>query len=135
MTMNPIFTIWFFIIPGIVTAFALMFGNFSEHIFVHPDIATMPQNLKSYQYNCALSMQMMSDGYNQTSFNNGYHVTHHINSRIHWHDMPSHFMNNLEKYAENNAVVFQGIDVFGIGFNVFIGRWDLLADWVIVFTR
>jgi hypothetical protein len=38
----PIFTLYTLVIPGLVAGGALMFGNFSQHIFVHPDVATMP---------------------------------------------------------------------------------------------
>lgn len=125
---NFIFTLWAGIVPGLVTGGALMFGNFSQHIFVHPDIEHMEQNLKSYPYNCALSLQSMNHFENQYAFNDGYHITHHINSRIHWTDMPKHFLDNLETYAENNALIFDGLGFFDIGLHVFMGWWDGLAD-------
>ena len=130
-----IFTIWFGLAPGLITGLALMFGNFSQHIFVHPNIATMKQNLKSYEFNCALSLQSINHFDNQYAFNDGYHVTHHINSRIHWTDMPSHFMKNLEKYAENDALVFQQVGFFDIGLHVFLGWWDALADHYVHLTK
>jgi hypothetical protein len=37
-----IFTLYTLLLPGIFCGFAMMFGNFSQHIFVHPDIGTMP---------------------------------------------------------------------------------------------
>jgi len=135
MKMNPIYTIWAGVVPMIVTGFALMFGNFSQHIFVHPSIATMPQNLKSYEFNCALSLQSINHFDNQHAFNDGYHVTHHINSRVHWTDLASHFLNNLEKYVENDVLVFDGLGFFDIGLNVMLGRLDYLADHYVHFTK
>lgn len=55
MNSHPIFTFYIFVLPAVICAFALMFGNFSQHIFVHPDVATMPQDLKSNRFNCALT--------------------------------------------------------------------------------
>ena len=53
---SPIFCIWTWIIPFVVLGFIMMFGNFSQHIFVHPQIATMKQDFKSVEYNCALTI-------------------------------------------------------------------------------
>ena len=38
---NYIFTIYAFCLPGFACGLLMMFGNFSQHIFVHPDVATM----------------------------------------------------------------------------------------------
>ena len=132
---HPEFTLWAGILPFVVTGLIMMFGNFSQHIFVHPSIATMPQKLKSYEFNCALSLQSMNHFDNQFAFNDGYHVTHHINSQCHWTDMPSHFLNNLEKYAENDPVVFDGLGFFDIGVHVFLGWYDGLYDHYVHFTK
>jgi len=114
--------------PGIFAGFMMMFGNFSQHIFVHPDIATMPQVLKSYEFNCALSLQSINHFDNQYSFNDGYHVSHHINSRTHWTDLPYEFINNLDKYADYKCVVFDNLGFFDVGFLVMCRRWDTLYD-------
>lgn len=132
---TPIFTLWAMIIPLVATGLAMMFGNFSQHIFVHPSIATMPQNLKSYEFNCALSLQSINHFDNQHAFNDGYHVTHHINSRVHWTELASHFLNNIEKYVANDVLVFDGLGFFDIGLNVFLGRLDVLADHYVHFTK
>ena len=84
MTNWPIFTFYTLVLPSIVSGFALMFGNFSQHIFVRQEITTMAQDLKSVEFNCALTLQSINCDDNQFAFNDGYHVTHHINSRIHW---------------------------------------------------
>jgi fatty acid desaturase len=135
MQLKPIFTLWAAFIPMFVAGFALMFGNFSQHIFVHPSVATMPQNLNSYKFNCALTLQSINHFDNQYAFNDGYHVTHHINSRVHWTELAFYFLKNLEKYAENNVLVFNGLGFFDIGLNVMLGRLDFLADHVVHFTK
>ena len=124
----PIFTLYTLIIPALISGGALMFGNFSQHIFVHPDVATMPQDLKSNRFNCALTLQSINHIDNQYAFNDGYHITHHINSRIHWTDMPAEFLKDLDKYAENGAVVFDGLGFFDVGVNVMLGNWEKLYE-------
>ena len=113
-----IFTLYSVCLPALICGFALMFGNFSQHIFVHPDVATMKQDLKSFEFNCALTYQSINHSDNQYAFNDGYHVTHHINSRIHWTDMPGHFLKNIDKYHESKVLVFSGLGFFDVGFNV-----------------
>ena len=49
--------------------------------------------------------------------------------------MPSHFLKNLEKYAENDAIVFDGLGFFDIGLHVFMGWWDSLAEHYVHFTK
>jgi hypothetical protein len=131
----PIFTLWACVVPFVVTGLAMMFGNFSQHIFVHPSIATMKQNLKSYEFNCALSLQSINHFDNQYNFNDGYHVTHHINSRVHWTELAHHFLHNIEKYVEHDVLVFDGLGFFDIGLNVMLGRLDVLADHYVHFTK
>lgn len=129
-----IFTAYTFVIPFFVASLALMFGNFSQHIFVHPSIATMPQVLTSYQYNCALSMQLINSPHNQRTFNDGYHVTHHIKSRCHWTDMPAHFLENLERFRDNGAVVFHSCFFNDVGMAVMLGNWQWLYDHYVHLT-
>jgi hypothetical protein len=38
---SPIFCLWTWIVPFVIVGFVMMFGNFSQHIFVQPQIATM----------------------------------------------------------------------------------------------
>jgi len=52
---------------------------------------------------------------NVYTFNDGYHVTHHIKSKLHWTEMAGHFLQNLEQYAENNVLVFKGVGFFDVG--------------------
>ena len=34
---NPVATLWVLLVPFFVSTFALMFGNWSQHVFVDPD--------------------------------------------------------------------------------------------------
>jgi len=59
-SVNPIWCTWTLIAPFFIVGAIMMFGNFSQHIFVQPKIATIKQDLKSVEYNCALTIQCMN---------------------------------------------------------------------------
>lgn len=63
------------ILPFCLCSFALMFGNWSQHIFVDPE---RPSSNYALTYNC------MNTPENQLTFNDGYHIVHHIISFLHW---------------------------------------------------
>ena len=46
---HPTATTWALVVPFFVSTFALMFGNWSQHIFVDPDD---PHNAYKATYNC-----------------------------------------------------------------------------------
>ena len=47
---------------------------------------------------------------------------------MHWTDHPHSFLKNINKYADNKAVVFDGIDLAGIFINLMRKRYDVLAS-------
>merc|ERR1719261_1041287 len=98
-TGNGFLTFWLLVLPMIIASLAMMFGNFSQHIFIDPRIVSMKQNKASYEYNCALAINVINTQENLYSFNDGYHITHHLNSRLHWTELAFHFYQNLERYA------------------------------------
>lgn len=135
-SINAPFAIWTFIVTFIWYNFLLMFGNFGQHIFIHPKVATMDEkNKHGYPFNCAIAYQSINGMDNLFTFNDGYHVTHHVNSRIHWTQHMEHFLTNLEKYVENDTLVIDGLGVPEVGFFCFIGRLDIVADHVVHFTK
>ena len=73
--LNPQATFWVFILPVMITQFLFSFGNYSQHIFVDPN---RPNDNYVLTYCCINATD------NQYSFNDGYHITHHINARLHW---------------------------------------------------
>merc|ERR1719482_825737 len=75
-------TFWGLIVPVFVAFLAMSFGNWSQHIFVDP---TRPESNYALTYNC------IDTFVNRRTFNDGYHVIHHYNARMHWSELPQHF--------------------------------------------
>jgi hypothetical protein len=64
------------------------------------------------------SLTLINSNYNKSGFNDGYHIGHHLNPMRHWSDHPQEFIDNMETYQKEGAVVMEGID--------FLGVWALL---------
>jgi fatty acid desaturase len=114
---NPTATTFTLIIPFFLVSLMLMFGNWSQHIFVDPDRPTLDYALT---YNCINHVE------NLFTFNDGYHVVHHINSRLHWSEMPQRFVDELPTYAAQGAITFSGLHFFEVGLYVMTGQWSKL---------
>jgi fatty acid desaturase len=139
---HGIYAFYQFGLPFIISSFALMFGNWSQHMFVHPSVATSEDLLSSLRYNCNLTLNVFNHFDNQVAFNDGYHITHHVKPACHWTEMPLEFLTNLEKYAEHDPVVFDRCGFFDIGLNFLIrknfdpdGAWKWAADHLVSFGR
>ena len=65
------------------------------------------------------------------TFNDGYHITHHVNSRIHWTEMPLHFIEHIDKYEEGDAIVLHGVNFEEVSFAVWGGKLPDLADKIV----
>lgn len=115
-------TLVVFIIPFIVARFAMMAGNWAQHAFLDRDA---PND------NYLNSITCINSVYNKRCFNDGYHIGHHIKPTRHWTDMPEDFLKNQNLYAEKKAVVFQGIDYFGIWFILMFKRYDWLQKYLV----
>ena len=96
----------------------MMLGNWTQHAFIDPE---NPQNPYKSCINC------LNIRYNHIAWNDGYHSSHHLNPSLHWTDHPSSFTNNKQAYAENKAVIFEGLDYAAIFFYLMRKRYDLLA--------
>ena len=59
-------------------------------MFVNPKA---PSSAHGMAYNC------IACGDNAITFNDGYHIQHHLNSRTHWSELPLRFMESLEEHA------------------------------------
>jgi fatty acid desaturase len=51
---------------------------------------------------------------NARSFNDGYHVLHHLNGRTHWSELPDALAASLERHAARDALCFIGISFFEV---------------------
>ncbi len=111
-------TLVVFALPFVVTRFAMMAGNWGQHAFIDP---ASPEN------NYRNSITCINSDYNRRCFNDGYHIGHHLKSTRHWTEMPDEFSSNVEKYAAEGAIVFEGIDFFGVWLSLMLRRYDWLA--------
>jgi fatty acid desaturase len=112
-----------FIIPYVATRFGMMAGNWGQHAFVDRD---------SPECEYRNSITCINTTYNRRCFNDGYHIGHHLKQTRHWTEMPEDFSRNLATYAKERAIVFQGIDFFGVWFCLMLKRYDWLARRVVV---
>ncbi len=117
--LRPISTLFVFILPTIILSFALMEGNWKQHIFVDPDD---PENSYKSTYAC------INTPTNALNFNDGYHVEHHENPAMPWHHLPKHFQGQLGKYADQDGFIFTNIGSGQVGRLVLNGQLEQLAD-------
>ena len=59
-------------------------------MFVNPKA---PGSAYGMTYNC------IACGNNALTFNDGYHIQHHLNSRTHWSELPLRFVESLEEHV------------------------------------
>jgi len=112
-------TMWVFIIPHVIAMSAMAFGNWSQHIFVDP---------ARCESNYALTYNCIDCPGNQTTWNDGYHVIHHMHPRMHWSELPSYFHENRQKFADEGSLTFRGIHFFEVGVFVMTGQLRKLAE-------
>jgi len=119
---KPVATLWVFIIPFAVTSFALMFGNWCQHILIDP---------KRFDDSYALTYNLINTPMNKLTYNDGYHVVHHLNSQLHWSKLPSFFLQNKEKFIQNNALTFEQLDYVQVGIYLFTEQYEKLAQYYV----
>ncbi len=112
-------TLMVFILPFFIARFGMMAGNWAQHAFIDKNNPGNPFLNSICCINCS---------YNKRCFNDGYHIGHHLRPALHWTDMPGDFIKNIAQYAEQNSVVFQGIDYFYIWFLLITKNYGRLAD-------
>ncbi|HLK36514.1 MAG TPA: fatty acid desaturase [Polyangiaceae bacterium] len=107
-----------FVAPLFIARFAMMAGNWGQHAFVDRDA---PDNCYRNSITC------INSSYNRRCFNDGYHIGHHIKSTRHWTEMPEDFLRNVKTYDAEGAIVFRGLDFFGVWLCLMLKRYDWLA--------
>lgn len=108
---------WFLIAPLVLGSFFLMLGNWSQHVFI---------NEKNPDCAYGIAFDIINSPSNQKTFNDGYHLQHHLNSRKHWTELPRAFQENIEKMKQSKGLVFSNTSFVEIGINVFLQRYDKL---------
>lgn len=119
LSYRPMATTFVFLLPVTVISFALMQGNWKQHIFVDPDDPT--NNYKS-TFTC------INTPTNAGNFNDGYHIEHHENPAMPWYRLPEYFQSKLPEYAKNDGFIFTGIGSMAVGRLVLNQDLDTLAD-------
>jgi fatty acid desaturase len=108
-----------FVVPLIITRFGMMAGNWGQHAFVDE---SAPDNAYRNSVTC------INASYNRRCFNDGYHIGHHLKASRHWTEMPEDFARNIDTYTAERAIVFTGVDFFGVWLFLMLKRYDWLAE-------
>jgi fatty acid desaturase len=116
-------SLFIFVIPVFLVRFLMMAGNWGQHAFIDKN---NPKNNYTNSINC------INVRYNHTCFNDGYHIVHHLKPAMHWLDLPGEFINNTDKYATHNSIIFQGIDFFQVWFFLMTKQYQTLAEKLVV---
>lgn len=115
-------TLAVFVVPFVISRFIMMVGNFTQHAFLD---GQDPGN------NYTNSVSCVNTKYNVKCWNDGYHISHHIRPSMHYTQHPEHFRSNLEEYAEQKALVFEGIHFLHIFFYLMKKDYEKLADHLV----
>ena len=115
---RPIPTLTVFFGPLLAIRTLMMMGNWAQHSFIR---AGTPENPYHSSITC------INTRYNRRCFNDGYHILHHVKPACHWTEHPSEFERALPEYGRQDALVFEGIDYFGIWTSLMLRRWSHLA--------
>ncbi len=110
--------IFVFAITAVIVRFAMMSGNWGQHAFID---ASSPEN------NYRNSITCINSAYNRKCFNDGYHIGHHLQPNMHWTDMPVEFEANHMEYANQRAIVYDGLDFHMVWVFLMLKRYDILA--------
>jgi fatty acid desaturase len=115
---NPGATLVVFLVPLLLIRTLMMMGNWGQHAFIAPGHPEDPH---------LSSITCINSRYNRRCFNDGYHIGHHVNARMHWTEHPVELEKNLAEYARKDAIVFEGIDFFIVWVLLMTGNWGRLA--------
>ncbi len=111
-------TLVVFILPFIFFRLVAMAGNWVQHAFICPQ---QPGNHFRNSITC------INVKFNHRCWNDGYHISHHIDPTMHWTDHPVYFREHLDDFARERAVVFSGLNYMDIFILLLRDRYDVLA--------
>ncbi len=112
-------TLMVFIIPFLIFRLVAMAGNWVQHTFI--DAEDPGHHFKN-------SITCINVAFNHRCWNDGYHISHHIDPTMHWTDHPVFFQKHITEFAENRAVVFAGLNYTDVFLKLMKKRYDLLAN-------
>jgi fatty acid desaturase len=112
-------TIVAFILPFIAFRLVAMAGNWTQHTFICPEDPGNP--FKN-------SITCINVKFNHKCWNDGYHISHHIDPTMHWTEHPIYFREHLDDFARNRAVVFAGLNYLDVFVLLLRDRYDILAQ-------
>ena len=115
-------TLMVFIIPLILSRIVMMMGNWAQHSFV--DVEDPANDYKN-------SITCINAKYNHKCWNDGYHISHHIKPAMHWTLHPSHLQDNLDEYAANKALIFEGVDFLFVWKNLMSKNYKVLEEHLV----
>ena len=115
-------TVWVFLLPLLISRIIMMVGNWAQHSFID---AEDPGNFYKNSITC------VNTPYNKKCWNDGYHISHHIKPALHWTLHPEHLQTNLRDYAENKALVFEGIHFLHVWWYLMNKDYPTLAKRVV----
>lgn len=121
----PVGTLWTLVIPLVGGSLLLMLGNWSQHVFCSPHLGEMDMKRKHVNYH--LTYNIVNAPFNQKTFNDGYHIEHHIHARRHWSEMPAHSLEAIDEYAREDAIIFKELDFIAVGVLIFCRAYKTLA--------
>lgn len=122
---KPIPTLYVFLFPLVFIAYGLMEGNWSQHIFVAPNVRSIPEDELCY----AITYSCVESKNNSYTFNDGYHVEHHAFPNLPWYELPDKFKEM--DYAKYDGIAFRTLDIDQVRELVFSRQFEKLASYYI----
>lgn len=115
-------TLTVFVFPLIIARIGMMCGNWGQHAFVDRD---SPANAYRNSITC------IEVPYNERCFNDGYHIVHHLQPRLHFTEMPGEFEANRARYGAEKAIVIRGLDFFQVWALLMVGAHRKIAEHMV----
>lgn len=98
-------TLAVFVVTFFISRMIMMVGNWTQHSMIDPADPANPYK------NCITTINVR---YNKRCWNDGYHTSHHARPALHWTEHPQSFIQNLDVYTANKAIVFDRLDFGGV---------------------